>query len=747
MKKIIALIIAALMLLNAFPSFAAGDVIQSATPLLSALNIMVGDTNGNLRLDSYVSRAEFTKVAVASSSSRHSVATSLKTSSYKDVHATHWAAPYIKVGVGSGYCKGYSDATFRPDNTVTYEEAITILLRVLGYSDDDFGNSWPYGQVGMAKNLGICDGVDAEVGDALIRKDVAILVYNTLNTKMKNSTQILLSIFDVEKKEDVLLTAINEKENSYEDEVRTSVGTFKFESAISVADIGRQGDLYIENGNEVLAFIPYGGSAFAEKHTVYSLLGESVVTYNNGAMNTLTVPSNTTVYEDDSVTNYAVKSPQIEMGDILYIHRDRVGNIENIIFEDGTVDGPYTVTSSYNLSKYSGAKVMRNGEASSVDEIQNYDVVYYIPDLNMLMSYSNKVTGIYENAEPNKDAPTSVTVSGISYKIESGEAFEKMSSAGKFNYGDTVTLLLGKTNEVADVFTSINTNETIYGYLFETGKKEFTRSDLSKYTSHYIKVAIPDGSAVEYATDKDYDNLINSVLEIRFKDGIAKPSRLNAKYDVSTTFDWSGKTLGTNTISSDVKIIDVATTEENEYGSYVSVFPSRLDGVNIPSSSVLYMGKNDKNQINELILKDVTGDVYSYAVVMEADVRTGNRISGSYTYDLNGVTHSLNSTNVIYNVKKGQAAKISFNKNGVIQSMQAITAITDKITDISHTTLTAGGKKYPISDSVVVYKTDLNYNYTVIPLSDIMDNDDYSLTAYYDKNGAAGGQIRIIVAR
>lgn len=745
MKKTGAIVISFLIAFNSFIGFAQNHSTEDITPLLSELNIMVGDTNGDLYLDKLVSRAEFTKVAVASSSYRNSVATNLKTSSYKDVPSSHWAAPYIKVGVDNGFCKGYTDATFRPDNTVTYEEAVTMLLRVLGYTDDDFGNSWPYGQIGLAENFGISDGVNASVGEELTRNKVAILVYNTLNTKMKDSSQRLISIFDTQKIEDAIL--ISMKNNTSKNEVYTSEGTFKFNAQLDSNDIGKNGDLYIKDSNELIAFVPYAKTNTPEKHIVYSMLDNSVITYNNNKMNTLTIPSNTTLYDDDVKTTYSSKSSQIEMGDILYVQKNSNNDYDYVIYEEGNVEGPFTVTSSFDTQKYSNSKVLRNGEASTSDQIQTNDILYYISDLDMVLSYSTKITGVYESASPNKDAPTSITVSGVSYNVESGTAFEKLSSSGSFKYGDTVTLLLGKTNDVADVL-SPNGSGAVYGYLYETGKKEYTNNDLSKYTSYYIKVVTPDGQTNEYIADKDYDNYKNSVKKITFESGVAKASNLNAEFDVSGTFDWTDKKLGTAQLATDVKIIDVSTTDANYNGTYVTVFPGRLDGVKISSNSVLYAGKNDKNQIDHLVLENVTGDTYTYGLITSAkNNSTSMSASGSYTYDIGGASKSFNSSGISYGVSSGQAAKFTFTAMGSVQSMQAINEISANITDISYSSLTAGNKNYPISDRVVVYKRDYNYNYTIIPLSEIIDNDEYSLTAYYDKSAEAGGRVRIIIAK
>lgn len=745
MKKIIIMIISAFIIIFNFSVFAENYTAEDVAPLLSELEIMVGDTNGDLHLDNFVSRAEFTKVAVASSNYRNSVALSLKTSSYEDVPSSHWAAPYIRVGVTSNFCKGYLDATFRPDNTVTYEEGITMLLRVLGYTDDDFGSSWPYGQVGLAEKLGVSRGVDAQIGEELTRRKVALLLYNTLNTKMKDMQQPLISIFDGAKVEDVTIVSINE---GWQNEIYTSQGTFKFDDEIGRNDIGRTGDLFVENNNEVVAFVAYDSVGSSDKHIVYSVLDNNIITYCNNRLETLSIPANTIIYENETKSTYSAKSQQMEMGDILYVQKKNNEEVDYIIYEEGNVVGPVTVTEGYNTEQFQGAKLLRNGQEATISDIKNYDVLYYITELNMLLCYSNKITGVYENAAPNKDAPSSVTVSGVSYKVESGTAFAKLSSSGSLKFGDTVTLLLGKTNEIADVLTADTISDSIYGYITETGKKEYTRSDLSKYTSYYIKVITADGNENEYTADTDYETYKNSVRKITFENGTAKADAVKVNSKVGGIFSWEDKKLGSQALSSDLKIIDVSTTDYTAKATYISVFPTRIDQIKISSDNILYAGKNNNNQINSLILKDVTGDTYSYGIVITANNTSNEKtLSGTYTYDINGITTTFNSSGKTYGIKSGQAAKFGFASSGQIDSIQAINSVSETITEITNTTLTAGNKKYQLSDNVVVYKRNNNYKYTLIPLSDIVGNDEYEYIAYYDKSIETGGRIRIIIAK
>ena len=161
MKRTWSLMMIALLLFCVMGTTVFADASYEAT-VLSELSIMQGDPNGNMRYGDKVSRAECAKIVVQASKYRNLVDTSSKRSAFQDVTAEHWAAPYVTVGVKNGLFKGYFDATFRPSNTVTYEEAITMLLRVLDYTDADVGDEWPYDQIDMAKKLGMLDGVSSK---------------------------------------------------------------------------------------------------------------------------------------------------------------------------------------------------------------------------------------------------------------------------------------------------------------------------------------------------------------------------------------------------------------------------------------------------------------------------------------------------------------------------------------------------------------------------------------------------------
>lgn len=125
----------------------------------AALDIMVGDSDGNLELGRAVTRAEFTKMAVAASTSRDAVGDTVPVKPYPDVPKPTGAAPWIKAAVDLGLVQGDLRGYFNPTQTITLAEGVTIVLRLLGYPDSAFTGVWPSGQMAQYKALKLNEGV------------------------------------------------------------------------------------------------------------------------------------------------------------------------------------------------------------------------------------------------------------------------------------------------------------------------------------------------------------------------------------------------------------------------------------------------------------------------------------------------------------------------------------------------------------------------------------------------------------
>ncbi len=760
-NKIISLILALCLCVPFVPVSAATNTANydenNAVTLSKTLNIMVGDENGDMHLDSFVSRAEFTKIAVAMSQYRNMVPTSGTTSVFTDCTFRHWASPYVRVAVTNGMMNGYPDGTFRPDNTVLLEEAATVLLKLLGYTTDDFGTSWPYGQIGIATNAHVLDNVTAGVGAELTRRDVLKLIYNTLIAQPKGgqSSDKYLQKLDCNLYEDAVIIATNDENSGVTaGYVLTSAGSFKIGNDFDHSLIGRKGDLIVKN-SDYAAFMQ--SVQTVQKNVVYSKLDDSIITYHDGVMTSFKQDSSVTVYEDTNKTTYGAVKSSLTTGDTIYLMKDAGGNVDYMTVVKDNLDGPYTATGSGYLDKFSADSsmtVMRDGVKASRSDVSANDIVYYLKDINAVFAYSRKVTGVYEKATPNKDMPNSVTVSGTEYTLESAAAFDKLSSNGSCKYGDTVTLLMGKDGQIADVLTAAaqTSSESLAGYLVATGTKEFDNSDGDRYTSVYANLIQPDGTLLEVITDKNYSSYINRAMTVKFSGGVARLNVVSSGNSVSGAADAAAMKIGSSSVAEDVQILDVTTSTDDNPGSYTRVYMQRLDGVSISSSQVMYFEKNSAGKISKLILNNVTGDAFEYGIV--TNVTTSSSGGGAmsttmrqYTCDAGGKTYT---SSINYGGAITGAAPAGFAvSNGSINSIVKLTAA-GQVTEVGDGTVTISGSDVLVSDKVVVYKYSgtSDRTFTIMPLSELRTNlSSYSVTAYRDKTEARGGRVRVLLAK
>lgn len=185
MKRICALVLAAVMALAALPGALAAADEDTVRDVVSMLGIMNGDGSGDLKLSSNVTRAEFVRMMVAASVYEGSVGTGGRTSPFTDVKAGYWACEYIKTAVGAGWVSGYTDGTFRPNDPVTLDHAAAALMNLLGYTQDDLKGSYPTAQIAKLRALELDEGFTAAQGQRLTRRDCMYLFYNLMGAKSK----------------------------------------------------------------------------------------------------------------------------------------------------------------------------------------------------------------------------------------------------------------------------------------------------------------------------------------------------------------------------------------------------------------------------------------------------------------------------------------------------------------------------------------------------------------------------------
>ena len=112
-----------------------------------------------------------------------------------------WAAPYVGYAYTNKLTNGVSDTAYGGDRTVTASQYITFVLRALGYeSGKDF--QWDSAWT-FSDKIGLTDGSYNSGSGDFTRGDVAIVSCSALNVKLKNSS---LTLLDLLKKEGVVKT-------------------------------------------------------------------------------------------------------------------------------------------------------------------------------------------------------------------------------------------------------------------------------------------------------------------------------------------------------------------------------------------------------------------------------------------------------------------------------------------------------------------------------------------------------------
>lgn len=195
-KRLLTLLLAAVVFtsLLAAPAAASDQNSPEMLQILALLGVMNGDETGNLNLGGTVTRAEFSKMAVKASAYRDFGAANIGIAPFYDVPHSHWAAGFITTARDAGLITGYLDGSFKPSGSITYAEAVTVVLKLLGYSDSAFTGTWPTGQMSMAKSLGLDKHITAAYGQNLTRGECAWLIYNAFAAKTASGVSYAVSM-------------------------------------------------------------------------------------------------------------------------------------------------------------------------------------------------------------------------------------------------------------------------------------------------------------------------------------------------------------------------------------------------------------------------------------------------------------------------------------------------------------------------------------------------------------------------
>lgn len=192
MKKFISLALVFVVLISMVSVFAEQSE-EIGIETLKKYGIMVGDPDGNLRLEDTITRAEAVKMIIAAQNYVQDASENalfVEKSEFPDVWETHWAKPYINMAKTLGIVGGDENGNFNPESEVTNEEIVKMLVATLGYSPmADTTGGFPAGYINTASRIGLTEGLVFELGESATRKDVAALFINALDIPLMVQTK------------------------------------------------------------------------------------------------------------------------------------------------------------------------------------------------------------------------------------------------------------------------------------------------------------------------------------------------------------------------------------------------------------------------------------------------------------------------------------------------------------------------------------------------------------------------------
>ncbi|AST57257.1 S-layer protein [Thermoanaerobacterium thermosaccharolyticum] len=552
LKKLIAVVLTFTLVFSAMAVGFAGtfsDVkddapYASAVARLQSLGLVSGMPDGTYQPDSAVTRAQMIAFVNAAQGLQDAAKLAVGPTKFKDVPATFWAAGDINIADPSGY----PDGTFKPNNTVTYPEALALILRALGYTAD---YSWPYGVIAKATNVGITDGVTLSANATINRGQMAMLINNALDLNInkyvdgaESETDTKLITKVATPTDYVVLATANGA---------TDVGTGK----VLLYDLGSDKEV-IKNAGDI-DFTSYIGEAvtvYLTKSGVPVLVEEGtsditnkVKEYDDATLDGNAVKDsdgNTTsvdlskldyVLFNGYLTNYSAIKSKLGTFDIKLINND--GNADNnadgydyavitdyayssSVVTDNVASGDkYIATDNGNYtlvdSDGDAYNVVVAGDVSKLTDIHENDVVYYGRQYNedgdqvgvyvyvVRKTVEGKVEATYT------DDGNYVTINGKDYKLVNGLTFDDVTK------GDEGTFVLNADGDIV-AFLGTTTATANYAVVLDS-------SYVGSKLSNKIELLTADGSDKIYT----WDNTDNTIADPH---NLAKGTLV--KYDVNS---------------------------------------------------------------------------------------------------------------------------------------------------------------------------------------------------------------------
>lgn len=623
-KRFVSLCLAGLIMVApasaVFTDISDSRVSQTAA-VLDALGIMQGVGGGSFAPGKALTRAQFCKLAVTAMGVTD-VSPYASYTIFPDVKHSHWAAPYINAAVRhpelkeKSIIRGYADGSFGPDKIVSYGEVCTMLLRMLGYKEEDVGPFWPADYIAQAQAIGLTDGVTITDARAAVKRgDAAVLLLNALNTDKKGEEgSTLLDKVASSTVKDCILLETGKTHSGlaadaalfYEDGVVDAESPRKTAGTLDSSMIGVYGTIVIGKGSSKVAVgvIPNGNKT--ETYEVVNAAADRIVTTNG----TLRPDRKTKLYisRDHVMNEYENAWANLQSGDTLTLYYNEYGVLQLMAVLPKTTAGAahsfvYGLATSRRIpAEYT---IIKNGAKIDASKLKKYDVVTLDAANRQAIVSDTKLSGKYQTDSTTYSHPSQVKILGKDFEVSS----EAAATFKDMKLNDYITLLFDADGNVAAAYPKKDVSAEMQGIVTKIGGGKATVTLTNGLTLRDIPIT----------KDVKTDVMGRLVTVSQSGEGADLIRRtLSGK----TAGNWSvaeGK-LGSNAVSSKVRVY-----EEVLSGAPLNAINvSDIDLTSVPASQIKYTVQDNAGTVTNIVLGDVTGESWIYGIGY------GKKIKGNF---------------------------------------------------------------------------------------------------------------------
>lgn len=705
MKKVIATIMFFVigLTLNFTPILAKEESIDA----LQAFKIFEGFEDGSLRLDETITRAQMAKIidcvlGIRTAETANTI--------YSDVPKEHWASGYINAATNMNILCGFEDGTFRPEETLTYEQVIKIIVCALGYKPMADANGGWYGgyftaaaEIGLIKNNTKTEPTRRVIADLIYSAfDIPLMGASTWNTDGKNeytktNDTILSKYLKVTKWEGVVKeTPFTLKTSTDETPYIELADSLKYEvkdgvlekvktafpkadcSAIDVNDLlGKKVVCYTDDEDNLIAITEKKNTNTVKVINASDLENNSDNGYIKFDNDKIKISKDLIIYKNHELIADSVKNTEDLInfnpsGNITFISNDNDSTYDILLFnsfveiaivkEVRNVDGYITFNcytgsiEDYDTTEDNNIQVIKDGKTASIKDIAENDVVSIVD--NFYYVSSKNITGTVEEIRDDK-----ITIGGKEYKVTSTLSID-LNDYGIFYIdvnGDIVYYRAAtKASNKYGIITAVS-KENKFGEIYKA-EVVFSNGTSGIYT---IKNKATFGSLNNASDIYDYlvtamdgsyratpDNINKLIFSLSTKDDyITQIEALDSAKESGRVYDSESMSYGSIDINKSsilfaVDDVDEIFPEDISIGKAIDYF------VEDEGKDYIVYGYDEKNSITPVLIGfNITNtivDKNSLFIVSSVSYKWIENVNAK-GYSIKGMQNNVTKTITLYN--------------------------------------------------------------------------------------------------